>query len=191
MSVERVRGGKNRPSKARLSQFARSVNTDVQKGITYTAPGVHAGKLVPDHANDVRVVEARSRFECYDVEERYDAETDEVLELPVIDRSLTKRLHLRLYKSAEFDVITVKTRQLDKKDGRKERMIETTDQRYIKTMDNSTLLRRERPYEHSYKALPRVTSKSKRVTYDPDTEFRNRPRDRKPTGVFANPDDIL
>jgi hypothetical protein len=177
--VNRVRGGKNRPSKAKESNFARSVRFD-------------AKRLVPDHTNDVRVVEARTYFECFTVEERYDPVKDEVVEHDVIDRSLTKRQHLRILRPDQFDVVTLRTRQLDKADPRKERMIPTTDQKFIKTVDNKTLLRRERPYERSVDTLYRETKgdRGRMVRLEKDSILPNAPRVHKPGGIVIDASEI-
>jgi hypothetical protein len=162
----RVRGGKNQRGKhSERAERKREFNTSAH---------AEANKLMPNKSETALLPNAGIFYEgdTYSVIEKYNPETKQIEEFPIIERSLTTKQFLRFQRQVPTKGITLNGRQYDK---RLRRLVVVSDPKVI-AMSDRTLLKRGNPFKMATD-IKRETSISKRIELDPDTE-RYQPFDR-------------
>lgn len=125
---------------------------------------VEAKRLIPNASTTaIKTLPAKVFYECHEINEIYNPETDNVEQVWVEDKSLTKVQHLRLFPTKATEVIDLPGRRLDKVTGL---LVRTSDPKVLSRSD-STLLNRSIPFL-AMPILKRETSRSKRVSIDSD-----------------------
>lgn len=142
-----------------------------------------ASKLVPHTSPTAAHLDAGKYYECLEAKQEYDPIRMQVVETPIVDKSLTAKQYLRILPQRATETMTLRGKQLDKT---LKRLVVVTDTKIIRRTDRS-LLNQSKPFS-TMPILKRETSISHRIKLDEDAPIVRERTPNNGTEVdFDNP----
>lgn len=158
--------------RGKRTEFSKSVRLEAQRLVPNKS--ITAAKTIP----------AKMSYECFVAEERYDADTDSIIEVYIEDKSLTKKQFLRIGGTRPTEIVDLKGKRLDHKTGN---LVITSDPKVLSMSDHS-LLNLSTPFADRSLMLKRQTAGSKRIRFDEDAPLGPKERISTNTEIdFSEP----